>query len=111
LIWQHSLPVMALIATTEAGRRRRREDIPWGIRGRRSRSAKRLRYMASRLQHSPLDEGLVTDKDGNFEIKNVPPGEYRIVYWLAGERKDQSRRSVTVKAAGIDIGKIKAEAD
>ncbi len=56
----------------------------------------------------------VTDKDGNFEIKNVPPGDYKIVYWhestgWLGTGKTKAGDPLTVKAGGADVGKIKAE--
>jgi hypothetical protein len=56
----------------------------------------------------------VTDKDGNFEIKDVPPGDYRIVYWHEeGGWLDKAQTSkgdpLTVKPGGTDVGKIKAQ--
>ena len=46
----------------------------------------------------------VTDKDGNFAIKNVPAGDYRIVYWHENGyhmgRKGVTGDKLTVKAGG-----------
>lgn len=38
-----------------------------------------------------------TDKSGNFEIKNVPPGEYKLVTW--SEKLKSAEQAVTVKAS------------
>jgi plastocyanin len=52
----------------------------------------------------------VTDKDGNFEIKDAPAGEYNIVVWhetgfVQGDRKGTK---ITIKGGDTtDLGKIK----
>jgi len=52
----------------------------------------------------------LTDKDGNFEIKDAPVGKFRIVYWheTAGwVTGDKTGSPIEVMASGTDVGKIK----
>lgn len=52
----------------------------------------------------------VTDKDGNFEIKNAPTGSYKIWYWSDTGWKDGAAGSsgfpITIKAGDNDLGKV-----
>jgi len=55
----------------------------------------------------------VTDKDGNFEIKNAPEGKHRIVVWhetgwvLQGKTRKDRGKVLDLKAGGTtDLGKI-----
>jgi hypothetical protein len=52
----------------------------------------------------------VTDENGNFDIKNVPPGKYRIVYWhengLRGGAKGRFGDQIEVKAPVTDLKKV-----
>jgi hypothetical protein len=57
----------------------------------------------------------VTDEDGNFEIKNVPAGKFRLMMWqegvgwlLAEEGKHRSNgKGITVEAGKtLDVGKV-----
>lgn len=56
----------------------------------------------------------VTDKDGKFEIKNAPAGEYRIVIWqegmgwVAGDKEPNKKGKVIVikEDATTDLGKF-----
>ncbi len=87
----------------------------WKAVGRTSTVACNIHpWMKAYIWTVPSPYFAVTDKDGNFEIKNVPPGEYKIVYWheSAGwldKKKTPDGDSLTVKANGADLGKIKAE--
>jgi hypothetical protein len=52
----------------------------------------------------------VTDKDGNFEIKDAPAGNYNIVIWheTGWVQGDKKGTPITIKANGTtDLGKIK----
>jgi len=58
----------------------------------------------------------VTDKDGNFEIKNAPEGKHRIMVWhetgwvLKAETPKDRGKVIDVKAGGTtDLGKINLE--
>ena len=56
----------------------------------------------------------VTDDDGNFEIKNAPAGEYRLVAWhegmgwvLGDDEPNKKGKKITIKDGGTtDLGKI-----
>jgi hypothetical protein len=55
----------------------------------------------------------VTDKDGNFEIKNVPAGSRKIVIWhetgyLAGYSKRDNKTLNLGAGATVDVGTVKA---
>lgn len=55
--------------------------------------------------HLPLDHpyGAVTDKDGNFEIKNVPGGKHDFVVWHEAANGGYVERKLTIEmsAAGV----------
>jgi hypothetical protein len=51
---------------------------------------------------------VLTDKSGNFEIKGVPPGTYKLKVWH--EKLKETSRSVTVeagKAASVEVTGLK----
>jgi hypothetical protein len=56
----------------------------------------------------------ITDKDGNFEIKNAPPGDCLLYIWHEeagwihqGGKKGQP---ITIKAGeALDLGKVEAK--
>ena len=56
----------------------------------------------------------VTDEDGNFEIKNAPAGDFRIVIWQEGmgwvvgdEKPNKNGKKITIKdGEATDLGKI-----
>lgn len=52
----------------------------------------------------------VTDKDGKFEIKNAPTGNYKIWYWSDTGWKDGAAGSsgfpITIKSGENDLGKV-----
>jgi plastocyanin len=52
----------------------------------------------------------VTDKDGNFEIKDAPVGKYKIWYWSDTGYKDGAKGAegfdITIKAGDNDQGKV-----
>ncbi len=55
----------------------------------------------------------VTDKDGNFEIKNVPAGNRKIVIWhetgyLPGYGKRDNKTLNLASGATVDVGTVKA---
>ncbi len=55
----------------------------------------------------------VTDKDGNFEIKNVPAGNRKIVIWhetgyLPGYSKRDQKTLNLAAGATVDVGTVKA---
>lgn len=55
----------------------------------------------------------VTDKDGNFEIKNVPAGNRKIVIWhetgyLPGYSKRDQKTLTLAAGATVDMGTVKA---
>lgn len=55
----------------------------------------------------------VTDKDGNFEIKNVPAGNRKIVIWhetgyLTGYGKRDNKTLNLASGATVDVGTVKA---
>jgi hypothetical protein len=58
----------------------------------------------------------VTDKDGNFEIKLAPAGQYRIMVWqeaigYMGGAKGRNGTPITIKANDTtDLGKLKVQA-
>jgi hypothetical protein len=49
----------------------------------------------------------VTDKDGKFEIKNAPTGDYRIVYWhengFRGGAEGRFGDEITIKGPTTDV--------
>lgn len=57
---------------------------------------------------------VVTDEDGNFEIKNAPAGEFRIVIWQEGmgwvvgdEKPNRMGKKITIKdGEATDLGKL-----
>jgi hypothetical protein len=56
----------------------------------------------------------VTDKDGKFEIKDVPAGKYNIIYWhekqgWIGTKKTKDGDPIEVAAGGLAIGNVKTE--
>jgi plastocyanin len=52
----------------------------------------------------------VTDKDGNFEIKDAPVGKYKIWYWSDSGWKDGVKGSkgfpIDIKSGTTDLGKV-----
>lgn len=67
--------------------------------------------------HLPLDHpfGAVTDKDGNFKIENLPPGDYQFKVWH--EKADggkggflESKYKVSVKGGDVPPVTISADA-
>jgi hypothetical protein len=54
----------------------------------------------------------VTDKDGKFEIKNAPAGNYRLIVWheeigWRGGFAGRNGQKITIKAGGVtDLGKL-----
>ena len=53
----------------------------------------------------------VTDADGNFEIKQAPPGEWRLIVWhdsgWRGGAKGKTGEKITVKGGAVtDLGKL-----
>jgi hypothetical protein len=52
----------------------------------------------------------VTDKDGNFEIKDAPAGKFKIWYWSDTGWKDGAKGAngfpIEIKASGTDLGKV-----
>ena len=55
----------------------------------------------------------VTDKDGKFEIKNVPAGNRKIVIWhetgyLPGYSKRDQKTLALAAGAMVDVGTVKA---
>lgn len=67
--------------------------------------------------HLPLDHpfGVVTDKDGNFKIENLPPGEYQFKVWH--EKADggkggflENKYKVSVKGGDLPPVTISADA-
>lgn len=46
----------------------------------------------------------LTDKQGNFEIKDIPPGQYTLKIW--SEEAKPLTQAVTVTAAGADVNLI-----
>jgi hypothetical protein len=55
----------------------------------------------------------VTNKDGKFEIKNAPAGDYRLVVWhedigYLGGAKGRDGQPITIKPDAVtDLGKLK----
>lgn len=56
----------------------------------------------------------ITDENGNFEIKNAPAGDFRVVGWqegmgwVAGDKSpNKMGRKITIKAGGVtDLGQL-----
>jgi hypothetical protein len=72
-------------------------------------------WMKAYIWTVPSPYFAVSDKDGNFVIKDVPPGEYKIVYWhestgWLGIGKTKAGDPLKVDAGGASVGTIKAEA-
>jgi len=62
----------------------------------------------------------VTDKDGNFEIKNVPAGKLRLMVWHeepgwgvkeAGKSGKEGKGITIEDGKTLDLGKIELKAD
>src|SRR5262249_47260706 len=69
-------------------------------------------WMGARVFVFPHPYFAVTDKDGNFEIKNAPAGKFRLVVlhegggWVAGRQG----KLITIEASKTkDLGEFKAE--
>ena len=59
-------------------------------------------WMASYLHVVKHPFFAVTDADGNYEIKNVPPGEYELITWH--ETLKEGSTTVTVKTGAAATG-------
>jgi plastocyanin len=57
--------------------------------------------MAGYVVVAPTPYFAVTDKDGNFDIKDVPPGHYSLVTW--SEEGKPTTQAVDVAAGGVTI--------
>lgn len=65
----------------------------------------------------------VTDKDGNFEIKNIPVGTWKFQFWQeksgylketslgSGATDNRGRAELAIKPGEVDLGTIKVSAD
>lgn len=71
-------------------------------------------WMTGRVFVLPNPYFAVTDEDGDFKIKNVPAGDFRLVAlheegWLLGDNKKPSKngKKITIKAGETtDLGKV-----
>lgn len=71
-------------------------------------------WMSGRVFVLPNPYFAVTDEDGNFEIKNAPAGDFRLVIWheepgwvVFDGRKRSNGKKITIKAGDTtDLGKI-----
>ena len=62
------------------------------------------RYMDATIYVTPTPFFAIADKDGNFEIKDVPPGDFTIKTWQRRKRLNDASEAVTV-AAGQQAAK------
>jgi plastocyanin len=59
--------------------------------------------MSGYLIVAPTPYFAVTDKDGNFEIKDVPPGHYTLVTWSEEGKSTSQAVDVTAATANVEL--------
>lgn len=59
--------------------------------------------MSGYLVVSPTPYFAVTDKDGNFEIKDVPPGNYTLTTWSEEGKPTSQAVDVTAATANVEL--------
>ncbi len=59
--------------------------------------------MSGYLVVAPTPYFAVTDKDGNFEIKDVPPGHYTLTTWSEEGKPTSQAVDVTAATANVEL--------